>query len=135
VVRPVQTTAGADTDAGDILMAGLFDRLQDEIKARSQQRSLSPIDLLDMPEGLAGVINQIIRKNGMKLEEIAQKLGRTLEETQTNLDELVDRGFIRQVMVREEAWYKANFGRKADKTLSTDIWSALDDVFGQTKKT
>jgi hypothetical protein len=115
-------------------MAGLFDRLQDEINARSQQRSLSPIDLLDMPEGLAGIINQIIRKNGMKLEEIAQKLGQTLEETKTSLDELAQKGYVRQITVQEEVWYKANFGRKADKTLSTDIWSALDDVFDRPKK-
>lgn len=116
-------------------MAGLFDRLQDEINARDKNEGLSPIDLLDMPEALAGVINHIIRKNGMKLEDIAEELGQPVAETQTMLDELVQKGYIRRVEVRdEEIWYKAQFGRKADKALSMSIWSALDGVVEDEEK-
>jgi len=109
-------------------MAGLFNRLQDEIDARDSQAGLSPIDLLDMPETLAAVINQIIRRNGMKLEDIAEELGQSPEKTKVTLDELVKKGFARRVEVREEIWYKAQFGRKADKVLSSTIWSSLDKV-------
>ena len=45
-------------------MAGLFNRLQDEIEVRDSQTGLSPIDLLDMPEQLAAVINRIPRATG-----------------------------------------------------------------------
>ena len=128
MVWSMQTTTRAYTHAGDILMAGLFNRLQDEIEARDKQTGLSPIDLLDMPEALAAVINQIIRKNGMKLEDIANELGQSLADTQFTLDELVEKGFARRVEVKEEIWYKAQFGRKANKVLSLSIWSALDDV-------
>lgn len=115
-------------------MAGLFNRLQDEIDARDQGEGLSPIDLLDMPEALAEVINHIIRKNGMKLEDIAEELGDTIEKTQNTLDELVEKGYVRRVEVKEEIWYKAQFGRKADKTLSMSIWSALDGVVEDEEK-
>lgn len=110
-------------------MTGLFNRLQDEIDARDKNEGLSPIDLLDMPEALAAVINQIIRKNGMKLEDIAEELEQSPKETQVQLDELVEKGYVRRVEVGEdELWYKAQFGRKADKALSMSIWSALDGV-------
>jgi len=109
-------------------MTGLFNRLQDEIEARESQVGLSPIDLLDMPDELADVVNQIIRKNGMKLEDIATALGKSPEDTRLALDELVEKGFARRVEVKKEIWYKANFGRKADKLLSSDIWAALDSV-------
>jgi len=112
-------------------MAGLFDRLQDEINSREQPGGLSPIDLLDLPPTLASVIQKIIRKNGMKLEEIATALDQSPEETQRVLDQLVDKSYIRRVEVKHELWYKAYFGRKADKTLHRSVWSALDGLVGK----
>ena len=50
------------------------------------------------------------------------------EETRQALDELVDKGYVRRVEVKQEFWYKAHFGRKADKTLNQSVWSALDQV-------
>jgi len=109
-------------------MGGLFDRLQDEIDSREQPGGLSPIDLLDMSPALAAVIQQIIRKNGMRLDQVAAALDQSPQETQKVLDELVKKGFVRQVEVKEEIWYKAHFGRKADKTLHDSVWAALDNI-------
>ncbi len=106
-------------------MAGLFNRLQDEIEARDSG-GLSPIDLLDMPQTLANIINKIIRSNGIRLEDMAEELGQPVEDTKTTLDELVEKGYVRRIEVRGEIWYKAQFGRKADKVLSSSIWAALD---------
>ena len=110
--------------------SGLFNRLQDEIEVRDSGEGLSPIDLLDMPDSMATVINKIIRKNGMRLEDIATELGQSPEETQGVLGKLVEKGFVRRIEVKNEVWYKAQFGRKADKALSLSIWSSLDDVMG-----
>ncbi len=109
-------------------MGGLFDRLQDEIDSRDEPGGLSPIDLLDMSPALAAVIQQIIRKNGMRLDQIAAALDQSPQETQKILDELVKKEFVRRVEVKEELWYKAHFGRKADKTLHQSVWAALDNV-------
>jgi hypothetical protein len=115
-------------------MTGLYRRLQDEIEARNENKGLSPIDLLDMPEALAAVINKIIRRNGMKLEEIASELNQPVEETKASLDELVKKGLARRIEVKEEIWYKAQFARKADKVLSSNIWSALDGFVDDSEK-
>ena len=115
-------------------MAGLFDRLQDEIDSREQGGGLMPIDLLDLPPTLATIIKQIIRKNGMKLPDIAAALDQTVEDTQKALDELVDKGYVRRVEVKNEFWYKAHFGRKADKKLDHSVWSALDQVIEEEEK-
>jgi hypothetical protein len=123
----MQTPTGAHSNAGDLLM-GLFDRLQDEIDARGRQEGLSPIDLLDLPQGLATIAKKIVRKNGMSLTEIAEDMGQTPTEAQAVLDELVAKGLIRRAEVNEEIWYKAHFARKADKKLSLGVWSALDNI-------
>ncbi len=109
-------------------MAGLFDRLQDEINSREQQGGLSPVDLLDLPPALATIIKKIVRRNGMKLAEIATALNQSPEDTQKALDELVDKGYIRRVEVKQEVWYKAHFRRKTDKPLDHSFWSALDSL-------
>lgn len=109
-------------------MGSLFDRLQDEIDSREQQEGISPADLLDLPPGLASVIKTIVRRNGMKLIEVAEALEQTPEETQQTLDELVKKGYVRQVEVKNEIWYKARFAQKRGRALSQDFWSALDDA-------
>jgi hypothetical protein len=133
MVWTVQTPAGTHTHAGDLLMTGLFNRLQQEIQARNKQGGLSPTDLLDMPEALAKIINQIIRRNGLKLEDIASQLNQSAEETEALLAELVQKGLVRQMEVKGETWYKAHFSRKADRKLSTGIWASLDDIFEKGK--
>jgi hypothetical protein len=124
----VQATARTYSNAGDLLMGSLFDRLQDEIDSREQQEGISPADLLDLPPALASVIKKIIRRNGMKLIEVAEALAQTPEEAQQTLDELVKKGYVRQVEVKNEIWYKAHFARKRGRELPQDFWSALDDA-------
>jgi DNA-binding MarR family transcriptional regulator len=109
-------------------MGSLFDRLQDEIDSREQQEGISPADLLDLPPGLASVIKKIVRRNGMKLSEVAEALEQTPEEAQQMLDELLKKGYVRQVEVKNEIWYKARFAQKRGRELPQDFWSALDDA-------
>ena len=108
-------------------MGSLFDRLQDEIDSRESQDGISPADLLDMPEGLAAVVKQIVRRNGMKLSEVAELLDESPEAAQKTLDDLVAKGYVRKMEVKGVVWYKAHFGRRRSR-LSSDFWSALDDA-------
>ena len=105
-------------------MTGLF--IQPDGRAFS--KGLSPIDLLDIPEPLSPVLNQVIRRNGMKLEDIAAELGEPIANTRKMLDELTKKGYVQREVLNSEIWYKAQFGRKADKVLSQSIWAALDGV-------
>lgn len=109
-------------------MGSLFDRLQDEIESRERQEGISPADLLNLPPTLASVIKQIIRQNGMRLTEVAEALDQTPESTQQALDDLIEKGYVRQVEVKNEIWYKAQFARKRGRALSKDFWAALDDA-------
>jgi len=114
-------------------MGSLFDRLQDEIDSRdSQDDGLSPADLLDMPSGLASVVKQIVRRNGMKLSDVAELLNESPETAQNMLDDLVEKGYVRQMEVKGVMWYKARFGRRRSR-LSSDFWSALDDAVDSEK--
>jgi hypothetical protein len=112
-------------------MGSLFDRLQGEIEDREQPGGLSPIDLLDMPPALAAVVKQIVRRNGMKLTEISESLGESLENTRQTLNELIQKGYVRQVEVKGDSWYKAHFAQKRNRTVSQTLWTALDGIVEQ----
>ncbi|MBN1220772.1 MAG: MarR family transcriptional regulator [Anaerolineae bacterium] len=114
-------------------MGGLFDRLQDEIDSRERQEGISPADLLDMPPALASVIKKIIRHNGMKLAEIAEELAQSPQDTQQMLAEMVKKGYLRRIEVKNEIWYKARFAHKRSR-LSSDFWSNLDTAVDQEEK-
>lgn len=109
-------------------MSSLFQRLQDELDSQDQPGGLSPVDLLNLPDELARVVKKLVRRNGLKLAEIADMLDKTLEETQKTLDELVQKGYVRQVEVKEEIWYKVRFAQKRNRTVSSSLWAALDEV-------
>jgi hypothetical protein len=126
----MSASARADCNAGNILMTNLFNRLQDEIDARNRQDGLSPIDLLDMPETLASVINIIIRKNGATVDYVSDILDQPTEATKTMLADLVAKGFVREVVVKNQIWYKASFGRKPDNVGTSGLWSMLDELTG-----
>jgi len=109
-------------------MSDLFNRLQDEIDAQDQPGGLSPIDLLDLPSAISRIIKDMIRRNGMKLTEIAKSLEKSPQEAQRMLDELLQKGYLRQVKVKEEIWYKVRFAQKRNRTVSSSLWKALDEV-------
>lgn len=109
-------------------MSDLFNRLQDEIDSQDEPGGLSPVDLLDLPDEIAKIIRAIIRQNGMKLADVAAALDNSEEETRQTLDELIQKGFVREIQVKNEIWYKARFARKHKSTISSSLWQALDDV-------
>ena len=109
-------------------MSNLFNRLQDEIDSQEQQDGISPVDLLDLPSALSSIIKKIIRHNGMRLSQIAEELEQDPADTQKTLDELVEKGYVRRVEVKEEVWYKARFAQKRSRTVSSGLWKALDNL-------
>ena len=80
----------------------------------------------------ASVIKKIIRRNGMKLADIAQELGQSPQATRKMLDDLVEKGYVRRVEVKKEFWYKAQFARRRGR-LTSDFWSNLDDAVDKDK--
>lgn len=92
------------------------------------QSGFSPIDLLDMSGETSGLVQALIRKNGMSSEETAAELGISLEEAQQHLDELIQKGLVRRATVKGKTLYRAAFGKKAEKKRPVGLWRVLDDI-------
>ncbi len=89
-------------------------------------KGVSTIDLLDMSTAHSTIINVLARQRKMSLTQIAEAVGQTVEQVQPVVDELVAKGQVKQVTIKNDVWYKAHFARKVKKQLSSDLWNALE---------
>jgi polyhydroxyalkanoate synthesis regulator phasin len=115
-------------------MGGLFDGSPDEIESEGQAGAISPVDLLELSPELGVVIRKVIRENGLRLADIAGELNQAVEQVQQVLDELVAKGYLQQVEINQEIWYKAHFKRRAQRKIS-DVWSQLGKSLDQEEDT
>ena len=89
------------------------------------QRPASPVDLLTLPAESLALVRIIMRRPKLNLDQIAAKAKQSPEKVQSILNDLLDRGYIRQIETDEFPVFQANFERKREKPSSVDIWSAL----------
>lgn len=116
-------------------MHDLFERLQEELDEQQPQEAFSTVGLLNLPPALANLIQTIMRANGMSLEQIAHEFDLTLENTNTLLENMIHKGFLRQITINQNVIYKPDFQRKPRKTPCNckrpGVW---DTLFGPEDK-
>lgn len=108
-------------------MAGLFDRLQDEIARRDPQSGISPLDLLDMSPELQGVLQLLARRGALPASDVAAALSLPEAEATSLLDDLVAKGHAGTEVVDGVNLFRAQFGRRRARTVPEGIWQALTD--------
>ncbi|HEY83751.1 MAG TPA: AAA family ATPase [Chloroflexi bacterium] len=89
------------------------------------QTPFSPTALLDLPPLSLSIFRKIMRRR-LSLTELADDLQLPPEQVQSALDDLIKKGYVRQLKTGR---YRAGFDRKREKrekSSSIDIWSALD---------
>jgi len=87
---------------------------------------MSTIDLLDMPTEQSELVNKLTRKRRMTVAQLAEFLQKPVTQVQLMLNDLMKKGHVKQIKIKGQVWYKAQFARKAKKKLSSEVWSALD---------
>ncbi len=105
----------------------MFERLQKEIETREKQERLSPADLLELPETLRSLLNQINRRGAMSLAEAAAEVGQDEAQTTSMLASLVDKGFLKESGEGDEKRYTVVFGRRRRRRVPLNIWEALSE--------
>ncbi|MFQ5576096.1 MAG: helix-turn-helix domain-containing protein [Anaerolineae bacterium] len=95
----------------------------------TQKKSLTALDLLDLPPLLAKITAKIIRRRKMRLRRLAEEFGQTPQETERILKRLVEKGYLEQIDIGGEIWVQANFKRQAPQKPTSDVLSALDSLF------
>ena len=106
---------------------GLFGRLEQELEARDKAAGLSMTDMLDLPDPLRELVNWMLRKDVVSLQEAMARIGQDEATTRSTLGPLVDKGFVREMQLRGETHYKVRIKSRARRALPSNLWRALDE--------
>ncbi len=109
----------------------MFDRLQQAVDQLDQCEGITPIDILALPPPLNKVVNKMMRRGALTLNELAADLKLKPAEAHQLGAMLVERGFLRvtEPAGGGEIIYKVRLARKSRKRRqgkSLDIWQKLD---------
>lgn len=106
---------------------GIFGSLSKKIEER--QEGIKPSDLLELPKSLRTLMLTINRVRTLDVETAATQVGQSAEETQHDLDLLVEKGYLQYDPLTRE--YRVRYGRTDPQNMPGSLWAALD---GKTKE-
>lgn len=111
-------------------MAGMFNRLQEEITHQDKVAGLSTVDLLDMEPDTRRIIQLLMRRGELSLAALAEALGPDGADTEalaSRLGNIARQGFI---LARErdgQTFYHTAFGRRRQQAVPLDLWAVLTE--------
>jgi len=121
-------------------MAGMFDRLQNELDDRNKEGGITTLDLADLPSPLRKLMRIMLRKVELDYHSIFEAVEAmpegdqmSKEELDQALEELRQKSWLIQRGEGDNVAYKVNLRRKASSTLSQNIWSSLDNKIDNQK--
>lgn len=106
---------------------GIFNRLQVELDVRESQEGITTADLLELPTELRRIVNHITRKNGRSLSQIAQQFKEEEQEVQRSLDMLIEKGFVKEMELNGEPFFKVYFARKRSRKVPLNLWNSITE--------
>ncbi|MCB0217202.1 MAG: hypothetical protein H6648_06045 [Caldilineae bacterium] len=109
-------------------MAGLFDRLQQDLEQREKMAGISPVDLLDMPDDLRTLVLLLSRKGELPLATLCELAGLTEAEATHLLGALEEKGFVLGREIKGVPHYRTYFGQRRRREVPLDIWASLSEL-------
>ncbi len=106
---------------------GLFHRLQGELAAREQSPGLCMSDLLAFAEPAGSLLSWMLRQGQVTLADAMTFLGQDEAHARQVLDDLVRKGFVREIERRGITTYRVRLAPKRGKTMPANLWKALED--------
>jgi hypothetical protein len=121
-------------------MAGMFDRLQNELDDRKKEGGITALDLTELPGPLRKLMRLMLREIEMEYSNLCDAVEAMPEadrmssaELDQALEELSKKNWLIRRGEGDTVSYKVNLRRKASSTLSQSIWSTLDDKIDKQK--
>ena len=101
-----------------------YEELFEKIKNVPQVNGISPVDVLNLPDPMGGVIRDMTRHKTMSLNQLAEELGLALEETHTICQTLVDKGYFALLNEHDrpsERVYRVRFAEMRKRNIPFDL--------------
>lgn len=109
---------------------GIFHSLEGELAAREKSPGLSMSDVLVLPDPLDRLAKWLLRQRQVSLDEVVEFLEQDEQQAQQCLEEMLDRGFVREVPIGGTTYYRVRLAPTRRREIPLDIWQALSDKVG-----
>lgn len=106
---------------------GIFDRVEGELAAREKSPGLSMSDLLLLPDPLGRLCKWMLRQQQVSMPDVVALLEQDEQLAQQSMEDLLDRGYIREVPIEGTRYYRVRLAPKRRRKIPLDIWQALSD--------
>lgn len=106
---------------------GIFHSLEGELAAREKSPGLSMSDLLALPDPLDRLCKWLLRQRQVSLADVAEFLEGDEPLAQQAIEELLDRGFVREVAMAGEITYRVRLAPTRKRQIPLDLWQAVSD--------
>lgn len=106
---------------------GMFDRLDDELAAREKSPGLSMSDVLELPDPLDRLCKWMLRQQQVSLDDVVGFFEGDEPLARRSLEDLLDRGFVREVAMGDTIHYRVRFAPTRKRELPLNLWQALSD--------
>lgn len=106
------------------------DALNALLKGKSTKRSRRPglrvADILTMPPEQQSLINWLLRHYEANASTIADNIGQSLPQVQTNLHALTREGLLKTIERDTDTFYRVRLAPKSGRQMPKDVWQVLD---------
>ncbi len=106
---------------------GLFDRLQNEVTAREKSPGLTMSDIFALPDSSCRLLSWMIRQGQVEVEKIAAFLEQDEPATRLMLSNLVQEGFVREIVLPDKTLYQVRLAQKQNRKMPGNLWKAIED--------
>ena len=114
-------------------MAGIFDRLQDEIEDKQGTGGITALDMAELSPALRRIVRLLLRETQMNYLHLRDAMDtlpvdQRLSHADLNLalNTLTQQYWLRRIGNDEHAIYKVNLRRRSGSSLPSGVWSTLD---------
>jgi DNA-binding MarR family transcriptional regulator len=88
---------------------------------------LNLVELNKLPNSQRQLINWMRRQKNCSLQEVATEMGEDEATARNLLDNLLEKGFVREIVGENGSCYRVNIGTKRGRKLPLKLQQALDE--------
>lgn len=101
----------------------------DQIYTRKRKGGISSLEILALPDDLRHLINQVMRREPVRLEELIDALGRPADDVRGQVALLIAQGWLQTTEINAVIHYRVHLARRRARSLPPGIWQVLEGTW------
>jgi len=98
----------------------------DQIYTHKRKSGVSSMEILALPDDLRRLVNQVMRREPVRLDELVAALNRPESDVQGQVTLLSAQGWLEAIEINGETHYRVHLSRRRARSLPPGLWQVLE---------